>query len=82
VRDRIWDAPENPTLHPLVADHQQVGAGALREFDERLRRVSLAGTRHALDALAPELPLGSGQDLSKLGRGIPGEFRLIDMAAG
>ena len=52
--DRVRHAAEHPPLHPLVADHEHVGAAALGQFDEHLGWVALLDHGAAVDAAGAE----------------------------
>src|SRR3954469_7282799 len=62
VRDAVRHAPEHPSVHALVADHQQVRVAPLRESGEHLGRVAVVDHRRALDLSVPEGLLGPAED--------------------
>jgi len=59
----VRDAPEHEALHSthaLVSDHDQIGIHSLRDADERVRHVSIAGT---VDLDGDSLALRLGEQL-------------------
>ena len=53
VRDGVRHAAEHLALHPLVADHEQVGVVARRELDQDLGGIALARLARPAQARAP-----------------------------
>src|SRR5215212_10633260 len=76
VRNRVRDAAEHTTLHPLVADHQQIGATLGCEPHQHVTGITLGGARLALNAGLAEPRLGSFEDRSHPGRWIRSPLKL------
>ena len=63
VRDGVRDAPEEPALHALVPDDENVGARLVGELHQHVRRVSFADHRAAVDPLLTQALRGPRHDL-------------------
>jgi hypothetical protein len=80
VCDPVWDAAEDPALHSLLADDQEIGSTLLGKPDEHVAGMALVDERAAVQALAPQSGRHGGEDLlhadGRVGR--PVELNRVD----
>src|SRR5215216_6019735 len=76
VGDRVRHAAENPAMHALVADHEEIGPALRRKAHQHIARLTLVDAGGAIDPLALQVGFRPGENLANLGRAADGPVDL------